>query len=89
MRIVAISTACNVSAPIHLATCTYVRSGGLDEGETREGATGHTAASRTPLLHSCKAQGMLGEVLQPTEASATASDINHHREHRLEQGGCG
>ena len=29
---------------------------------------------------------MLGEVLQPTEASATASDINHHREHRLEQG---
>ena len=67
----------------------HLRKVGLDEGETREDATGHTAASRTPLLHSCKAQGMLGEVLQPTEASATASDINHHREHRLEQGGCG
>ena len=24
-----------------------------------------------------------------TEESATASDINHHREHRPEQGGCG
>ena len=65
------------------------KAGGSDEGETREGATGHTAASRTPLLHSRKAQGMLREVPQPTEASATASDINHHREHRLEQGGCG
>ena len=31
---------------------------------------------------------MLREVLQPTEASATSSDINHHREHRPEQGGC-
>ena len=60
--IVAISITCTVYALLpwsHLTTWYLRKAGGSDEGETHEGATGHTAATCPSHLHFYKAQGML------------------------------